>query len=781
MFWPKFIAVKKLLFLLIPLFALAFGKKTMPTVFLAGDSTMASKQLADAPETGWGMVFPDYFDTTAVKFENHAVNGRSTKSFRSLGHWDKLIARVKPGDFVLLQFGHNDSKTDDSTRYAPAQTAYRDNLIRFIAEIRAKGAQPVLLTPVVRRNFDDNGRFVDKHGDYPDVVREIATAQKVPLIDLWAKSRALLEKLGPEDSKPLFMHVKGGIYTKYAVDKVDNTHFTPFGAALVATLVAEGVQESDLGFRQHLKKTVFEHKFTYQLPIVNQPVFRKDTVNILDFGAKAGGIALNTTAINAAIDACNRKGGGVVLIPPGLWLSGPIVLRSYVNLHLSKGALLQFSDNPDQYPLLRTNWEGVEAIRNQSPISGTDLEDVAITGQGIFDGAGMSWRPIKRSKLTEEEWKKIVVGGGVLNEAKDTWYPTERALRGATATRPGVIAEGYDEAKALEIKEFLRPNMLILTRCNRVLIDGPTFQNSPAWTLHPLLCTHFTLKNVTVKNPAFAQNGDGVDVESTRFFRIENCVFDTGDDGICLKSGRNAEGRKRGVPTSDGVITGCTVYKAHGGFVVGSEMSGGVRNIFVSGCTFLGSDIGLRFKTTRGRGGAVEDIYISDINMTDIPAEAILFDMYYNGKEAAEALKNPAMEKLPVTEETPAFRKIYIQNIACLGAKHAIYVQGLPEMNVQEVHIENSIFHAKHGFTCVEGDGIWLKNVVMETGTTDPAMLIINSRNVSLENVQISGKAEKGLQIDGKQSSAIRLRNSNAETLGIQFGEGVNQRILTKQ
>ncbi len=157
------------------------------------------------------------------------------------------------------------------------------------------------------------------------------------------------------------------------------------GQPLVAALVAEGVQESNLGFRQHSeKKTVFERKFTYQLPIVNQPVFRKDTVNILDFGAKAGGIALNTTAINAAIDACNRKGGGVVLIPPGLWLSGPIVLRSYVNLHLSKGALLQFSDNPDQYPLLRTNWEGVEAIRNQSPISGTDLEDVAITGAGYF-------------------------------------------------------------------------------------------------------------------------------------------------------------------------------------------------------------------------------------------------------------------------------------------------------------------------------------------------------------------------------------------------------------
>ena len=132
---------------------------------------MAQKKPGDEPETGWGMVFPDFFDTTQIKFENHAVNGRSTKSFRDLGHWDKMLARVKPGDYVLLQFGHNDSKEDDPVRYAPAKTDYRDNLNRYIAEIRAKGAQPVLLTPVVRRNFDKNNHFVDKHGDYPEIGR----------------------------------------------------------------------------------------------------------------------------------------------------------------------------------------------------------------------------------------------------------------------------------------------------------------------------------------------------------------------------------------------------------------------------------------------------------------------------------------------------------------------------------------------------------------------------------------------------------------------------------
>ncbi|MCC6460857.1 MAG: GDSL family lipase [Saprospiraceae bacterium] len=762
------------------MFALAFGKKETPVVFLAGDSTLAQKLPADAPETGWGMVFPDFFDNHAVQFQNHAVNGRSTKSFRSLGHWDNMMARVRPGDYVFLQFGHNDSKQDDSTRYAPAQTAYRDNLSRFIAEIRAKGAQPVLLTPVVRRNFDENGHFVDKHGDYPAVVRTLAAAQNIPLIDLWAKSKALLEKLGPVASKALFMNLRGGIYPKYPEDKTDNTHFTPYGAGLVAALVAEGVQESGLALQYFLKKSIFPEKYAYELPQINEPAFRKDTFNILDFGARAGGIFLNTQALAAAIDTCHQRGGGLVLIPPGLWLTGPIRLRSHVNLHLQQGALLQFTDDLAQYPLLRTNWEGLDAIRNHSPIYGTDLEDVGITGRGIIDGAGMAWRPLKKDKVTASEWNKLVVSGGVLNATQDTWYPTAGALKGAQATRPGVVAEGYDEAKALEIKEFLRPNLLNLVRCTRVLIDGPTFQNSPAWTLHPLLCTHFTLRNVTVKNPAFAQNGDGVDLESTRFFRVENCVFDTGDDGICLKSGRNEEGRKRGVPTSDGIVEGCTVYKAHGGFVVGSEMSGGVRNIFVSHCTFLGSDIGLRFKTTRGRGGVVEDIFISDINMTDIPAEAILFDMYYNGKEAAEALKNPEMEKLPVTEATPVFRRIYIQNVACRGAAHAIYIQGLPEMNVQDIRIRNSVFHTRRGLSCVEGDGIRLQNVTLNTTTPDPAIFVLNSRNLLLDSLLIGGKAAKALHIEGKQSGSIRVLHTDIQTLGIQYGAQVPTGILTQ-
>jgi polygalacturonase len=186
------------------------------------------------------------------------------------------------------------------------------------------------------------------------------------------------------------------------------------------------------------------------------------------------------------------------------------------------------------------------------------------------------------------------------------------------------------------MKDFFRPNMLVLTNCKKVLLQDVTFQNSPAWCLHTLLCENLTLRNARVRNPWNAQNGDAIDVESCRNVLIEGSTFDAGDDGICVKSGRDEEGRKRGKPTENMVVRNNVVYRAHGGFVIGSEMSGGAKNIFVSNCSFIGTDIGLRFKTTRGRGGVVEKIYIKDIAMRDILGSAILFDMYYGGKSALE-------------------------------------------------------------------------------------------------------------------------------------------------
>jgi DNA sulfur modification protein DndE len=752
-----------------------------PRIFLIGDSTMANKPPSVAPENGWGMIFPQYIN---LEVQNHAVNGRSTKSFRTLGHWSKVYEQLKPGDWVFIQFGHNDQKVSDTTRYAAPQTDYRKNLLRYIAEIRSKGALPLLITPVMRRKFDAQGNFVDQHGEYPSVVKEVAKQQNVPMLDLHARSKAVIEQHGVEESKKLFLNLEKGTAQNYPDGKEDNTHFTAYGASIMASLVAEGIRELKLALAKELKTTSFENKYVYELPKVMEVLFKKDTFNVLQYGAKADGITLNTKAIVDAITAANQSGGGTVMIPKGFWLTGPIALKSNVNLHVAKGAVLQFSNNPDHYPLVKTNWEGLEAIRCHSPLYGVDLENIAITGAGILDGAGEAWRPVKKNKLTAAEWKELVASGGVLAENGETWYPTARALEGSKAKRPGVVADGYDLKKAEAIKEFLRPNMVSIIRCKRVLLEGVTFQNSPAWCLHPLLSQHMTLRNLTVRNPWNAQNGDGVDIESCRNVLLDNNSFDVGDDGICIKSGRDEEGRKRGVPTEDVIIRNCTVFHGHGGFVVGSEMSGGARNIYVSDCNFLGTDIGLRFKTTRGRGGVVEKIYMNNINMRNIGGAAILFDMYYMGKDPLAMFggsDETVIAPEPVTVATPQFRDLYIRDVVCKGAGTAILVRGLPEMNINTIQIENVSVESKKGFTCLEGSNLLLRNVTLIC-EDKPVVQVMNSRNVTLDNIRFN---EQGvfLAIDGDQSKNIRVLNTVMKDAAkaVTLGKNVPKNVWTNK
>jgi polygalacturonase len=518
-----------------------------------------------------------------------------------------------------------------------------------------------------------------------------------------------------------------------------------------------------------------------KLPVIKATSFKKDTINILKFGAKADGSTLNTKSINDAIDACSKKGGGVVLVPPGVFLTGPLVLKSNVNLHLQRNAMLQFSDNFDDYELIETNWEGVPAVRNQSPLSATNATNIAITGHGIIDGNGDAWRMVKKDKLTESQWKRLLTRGGVLSDDKKTWYPTASAFKGSKMNRPGVLQDGKTKNDFLEIKDYLRPNLLVFTKCDRVLLEGVVFQNSPAWCLHPLMCTNLTVRNVSVKNPWYAQNGDGIDVESCRYVLIENSVFDVGDDGLCMKSGRDAEGRKRAMPTQDVIIRNCTVYNSHGGFVIGSEMSGGAKNIFVSNCSFIGSDIGLRFKTTRGRGGVVENIYISDIVMKNIPGEAILFDMYYAAQDpialAGEKREAPRVEFKPVTDETPQFKNIFIKNVVCLGADKALFIRGLPEMNIHDIHLENVFVTAKKGIEASEAKNIYLTDVTIMTEDSNPVIDITNSSQFKFTNFKTSPSPGQIIRISGDRSGDIQWIKSTAINAGqymTEFGAPLN-------
>ncbi len=497
---------------------------------------------------------------------------------------------------------------------------------------------------------------------------------------------------------------------------------------------------------------------------VKAPQFRKDTFNIMRYGAKPDGLTLNTKAINDAIDACSKKGGGVVLVPAGLWLTGPVVLKNNVNLHLQQASLLQFTSDLTQYPLVAGNWEGLPQMRNQSPLSATNAVNIAVTGFGIVDGNGDAWRMVKRDKLTETQWKKLLASGGVLSEDKKTWYPSDGSKFGSTLKNPGEIKPEKDAAFYNSVKDFLRPNLLVFTSCKNILLEGVTFQNSPAWNLHPLMCENLIVRNVYAKNPWYAQNGDGIDIESCKNVLVENSTFDVGDDGICIKSGRDEAGRKRGMPTENLLVRNCTVYHAHGGFVIGSEMSGGARNIWVENCTFIGTDIGLRFKTTRGRGGIVENIYIRDIAMKDIVGDAILFDMYYAAQDpvplAGEKREPPKVETLPVTEATPQFRNFRISNVVCNGAEKAIFVRGIPEMNVQNIVMEDLVLQAKKGIDMTEATGITINKLRIISAETDPVINIHNSRKISFSKI-VYNDAEILLNVTGEKSKEISVQQTD--------------------
>ncbi|MCH5306435.1 MAG: glycoside hydrolase family 28 protein [Prevotella sp.] len=447
-------------------------------------------------------------------------------------------------------------------------------------------------------------------------------------------------------------------------------------------------------------------KYTEKLPKVmaqamsevSAPAIPDRQVKLTDFGAVGDGITLNTDAFARAIDVLSQQGGGRLVVPQGVWHTGPIVLKSNIELHLKAGAVILFAADENLYPIIETSFEGLETRRLQSPIYAKGATNIAITGKGVIDGNGQYWRPVKKEKVTAKHWKSILSTPGSIELKPGYWVPSQGYALGEKGADLNVPTAKTD-AEWKAIKRFLRPVMISLVQCKNVMLKGVIFQNSPAWNLHPLMCENVIIDQVLARNPSFAQNGDAIDLESCKNVLIVNSRFDAGDDGICIKSGKDADGRRRGMPCENVVIDGCTVFAGHGGFVVGSEMSGGVRNILVKNCQFLGTDVGLRFKSTRGRGGIVENIFIRNISMTDIKTDAITFNMYYGGKSVAEMLEdgdNPDnTTKAPVDETTPIFRNIDIKDVVCNGAGRAMEFNGLPEMPINGITLKNVNILAK--------------------------------------------------------------------------------------
>ena len=413
-----------------------------------------------------------------------------------------------------------------------------------------------------------------------------------------------------------------------------------------------------------------------------------NTVNIMDFGAVADGQALNTVAFEKAISALNKMGGGHLVVPEGLYMTGPISLKSCIDLHLERGAMILLS--PDK-------WVHKGKDGDVSPgITASKRHDVSISGEGIIDGNGAWWRPVKRNKVSDEEWGRFLAKGGTVSEDGNIWYPFNLT--------------SFDNIAAdAKKQERMRTHLVRFTDCERVSVTGITLQNAPKFHLVPTRCQDVTIEGVTVRCPWNAQNGDGIDLMNCQRVVVRHCTVDVGDDGICLKAGAGEKGAKDG-PCKDMLIEGNTVFHAHGGFVIGSEFSGGVEDVVVRHNVFSGTDTGLRFKSAPERGGTVKNLRISDIVMNDIVDEAIVFETTYADRPAGYEDNQAAQTQ----NFLPDFQDIVVERVSCWNARVGIRASGTLE-TIHNIKVKDSMLQ------------VW-----------DTPTKIDVPQMISLENVQIS-------------------------------------------
>ncbi|WP_442591130.1 glycoside hydrolase family 28 protein [Pedobacter sp. AW31-3R] len=472
--------------------------------------------------------------------------------------------------------------------------------------------------------------------------------------------------------------------------------------------------------------------------------------NVLKYGAKNDSSKIATLAIGKAIDAAAKNGGGTVYFPAGKYLTGPIHLKSNIIILIDAGAELHFSDNFDDYlPMVSSRWEGTD-VMNFSPLFyGDQLENISIMGRGLIDGHGKKWWAYSEVHVKKSPGSK--------------WQDEFKRLNQNVLAPdlPGWIERG-----------FLRPPFIQFMNCKNVLIEGITIRNSPFWTVNPEFCENVTIKGITINNPP-SPNTDGINPESCKYVHISDCHITVGDDCITIKSGKDRAGRKMAVPAQNYTITNCTMLSGHGGVVIGSEMSGGVKKIAISNCIFDGTDRGIRIKTARGRGGVVEDIRVDNIIMKNIRDQAIVLDMQY-AKTTPE----------PVSERTPAFRNIHFSNITG-QVKQAGYLNGLAEMPIENITFNDINIDARSGFLIKEAGKIEFHNVQVNTEVGPsitaenvkqiivdgllnykplPEVPVISFKNVAdayLTNVSPFVETDIFLAVEGENTKNIVVQNNN--------------------
>lgn len=406
---------------------------------------------------------------------------------------------------------------------------------------------------------------------------------------------------------------------------------------------------------------------------IRPPSFPTRDFLLTDYGAVGDGEMMTTVAFQRAIAACRAAGGGRVVVPEGRFLTGPIHLASNVNLHVAEGATIAFSQRTEDYlPLVFSRWEGVE-LMNYSPfIYAFEQENVAVTGTGVLDGQSNPevWWPWKGQ--TQHGWER-----GTPHQAEARARLFQMAEDGVPVEQRRFGAGGY-----------LRPQFVQPYRCRNVLIEGVTVRNSPMWELHPVLCQNVTVRNVRIET--HGPNNDGCDPESCRDVLIEGCYFDTGDDCIALKSGRNADGRRLATPVENVVVRNCHMKDGHGGVTIGSEISGGARNVFAEDCLMDSPNLerGLRLKTNAMRGGVIEQVYMRNCTVGEVSNAVLSIDYEY--EEGADG------------PYPPIVREIEMRHVTSAKSTYPVFLRGFPDDPIQSVRLVDCHFDGAERPSVVE-------------------------------------------------------------------------------
>lgn len=605
-------------------------------VFIIGDSTVAN---GNDTIVGWGHELPAFLDTSRVTILNKARGGRSSRTFFNEGLWNEILLQIGKGDFVLMQFGHNDSARPDAEKFRGSLRGTGDEtqlvtkpdgtqetahtygwyLGKYIRDTKSKGAVPIVFSQIPRNEWP-GGKVERVSESFGKWSKEVAGQTDAFFIDLNERVAKKYEVLGQVQVKNYFPG--------------DHTHTNKAGAELNALTIAEGIKSlrnCELGNYLTLEansKTAVKTTTGREYPVTN-------------FGAVGDGETLNTKAIQSAIDQCATNGGGVVVIPKGVFLSGAIFLKQGVDLRIDKDAVLKGTTNPDDYPAVATRWEGEEREWTAALVNVFGMNNFTLSGEGTIDGSGEKWVELYRDKKPVSTEGKPIYG---------------------------------------------RPRLIAFQNCSHSEISGLNLKNQACWGLFILYSQKIEVKNLVIRAEHNIPMSDGIDVDSSNDIHITGCDIDVNDDCIAIKSGKDEDGRRVNRPCEAVLVEKCTFRYGHGGVSMGSEISGGIRNVNIQNCVMEASNWApIRFKCQPSRGGIVENITYRDILLKDT-RKAFEFNMEWR-------MVNPK----PASDPLPVFRNVKIINVSGT-ADNVGDMHGLKESPIRNVVFENCNITAKRGF-----------------------------------------------------------------------------------